>query len=157
MVKIQMLADYFKSLIKEEITYSEYLDFTDLIDKLVWTDVNNMKELWFSMKKSNYKIFLGNGDKRLLNRLSMFGIGEIMYDNSPNSNGPFYYYDDYSRKFISIGIFGENTKIEDESKEYRSVQEELSKVKDNMLSYVVDDGMLSINKVDVLKQQNSLY
>ena len=122
--KVIMISNYFKSLINEEITYNTFVDYTDLVDKLLWTDLSYIKNIWENRITRDWMIFDKDDDKKVLNRLSGFGIGELRFTNIDDKSwlsklhkNTFYYYDEYSRNFINIGFWGKFTNRKRDKKE----------------------------------------
>ena len=150
--KIKILANFFRALVKRELSYDIYLDYTSLIDKILLTDVEMLKSIWKPTPDFDCKIYPSQSSKRVLNRLNTLGIGEIMFNNS-SDRGPFFYYDQYSCDFINIGIFGKKIVLKNtvDVKSFTTAHDELVNVKNNMVTY---GDKISTEEIDEMFKNN---
>ena len=101
----------YSEAINLNISYDDFVDYSELVDRIFLSDINVLKEGWHKLTK--YGIIEDNINSRALKRLSSQGIGEIVYtdikDEALSIGVIKYYFDEYAQKFLNI-IFDKDCK-----------------------------------------------
>lgn len=109
--KIIYIGKLYSEAINLNISYDDFVDYSELVDRIFLSDINALKEGWHKLTK--YGIVEDNNNSRALKRLSSQGIGEIVYtdikDEALSIGAIKYYFDEYAQKFLNI-IFDKDCK-----------------------------------------------
>lgn len=102
--KIRYIGKLYSETIKFNITYDDFVDYSELVDRIFLSDIIALKKEWQKLTKDG--IVKDANNSRALKRLSTQGIGEVIYTNIEEevlSIGVIeYYFDEYAQKFLNI-------------------------------------------------------
>lgn len=109
--KTVFLGKLYSATINQEISYDEFVDYSELLDRVFINDLKYLKEKWTELTDEGI-IFERNS--REFNRLSSQGLGYVVFSNVEDTKLVIgttqYYFDEYSQNFVNI-IFDQNQKL----------------------------------------------
>ena len=128
--KVDYIAKLFVAWVHSKITTEEFRDYTELLDRILSSDIRAIKGIWQELNSESYLMVPQKLIKNL-NRLSNQGIGSIIYFNENKNKTDYgeqqpYQFDEFSQKFINIILGKSNFKIKN-IKKIDTIQETVNK------------------------------
>lgn len=122
--KAGYLGKLYAATINNKITYDDFVDYSELVDRLMVSDLNIINSNWGHL--DNEGIIIVTENSRAFKRLSNQGLGELIYVNVENEtlniNTDRYYFDKYSQSFVNI-IFDKDQEIKCNNKSHGGIKE----------------------------------
>lgn len=106
--KSQCLGRLFCALINKIIDIETFADYTELIQRIYWSDIKVIRAYWNKLDQDGL-IPVNKNDVRNFNRISSHGVGELVFINSSekinkcyDKNCEIFGFDNYSQKFLCL-------------------------------------------------------
>lgn len=122
--KAKYLGKLYSATINGEISYEDFVDYSELVDRLFISDLNELNSNWKYLDDEG--VIIVSENSRAFKRLSNQGLGELVYANVENDtlniNTNRYFFDGYSQNFVNI-LFDNNQEIKGKNSKHNGIKD----------------------------------